>query len=237
MSGTGETGPTIERGVLRGATTIIEGALENSLLSWFDAPPEGTELEGATGPGDSGSGAFIRDDRGTWLVAVCSFTAGSEAPPPRRHYGSFSGLARISTRRDWITETITSAGGASLWSPLAAFHGDETAYKKRARAFVDAFNSVDQQRVASFISGNLPPGKRPASESAAGWMPVIGEYAPYRVCGYSSDRNGRKALLVYSERAKIFRGVMLEISKDAPHLITSIDMWDATVPEDTPCRG
>lgn len=103
------TGDTLDRGKKRGATNEIEGALENSLIITFDPPPNGTHLEGIGGASDSGSPAFYEENGKLYLIGVDSFGSGSPKQGTSSKYLTFSGYARISTRRNWILETMKSA--------------------------------------------------------------------------------------------------------------------------------
>ena len=59
FSGTGETGAQRGPSIRRAAENRVETATEQWLRFVFDAPPAGLELEGISGPGDSGGPAFI----------------------------------------------------------------------------------------------------------------------------------------------------------------------------------
>lgn len=114
FSGDGLTGPVDRDGVLRAATNRIDRALENWLRFRFDAPPEGTELEGISGPGDSGGPAFLdgklagvssgQDDRATGKEGV---------------YGVDEYYVRVSSYLDWIRVTMR---GPLSCADVEAFH-------------------------------------------------------------------------------------------------------------------
>ncbi|HJQ41133.1 MAG TPA: S41 family peptidase [Thermoanaerobaculia bacterium] len=230
-SGTGLTGPVIERGQRRGATNRIEGALENSLLTAFDAPPGGTDLEGTTGPGDSGSALLLPDGDGVALAGICSFSfARGAADGTQRFYGTISGFARVSTRRQWILDTMAKDPPSSMWEPLTRLHGDawpQTPFGRAAAAFIDAFNSADLGNMAKFIENHSRPSKRTPAERAAPWAEIVAQYAPYQVHGFTTDGRGRWAMLVHSAKTKQWRGVMFEIQDNR---VASMEMWDAAAP-------
>lgn len=69
--GNGLLGPDSVDGKMRMATNRIEDADDQWLIFKFDAPPECTELEGISGPGDSGGPALIEMDGG-WAIAGIS---------------------------------------------------------------------------------------------------------------------------------------------------------------------
>lgn len=229
-AGTGLTGPVIERGKRRAATNRIEGALENSLLTVFDAPPRGTDLEGSTGPGDSGGALMITSGASPQLAGVDSFNGGSVDEGTASRYGVFNAFARISTRRQWILDTMAGDPPSTEWMPLEpmdTWSGDSA---QAARAFFAAFNSRKQSEVARFIARYRPPGAKSAEERAAAWDELMTQYAPYEVHGFSRGRDGRYAVLVYSAAAKQWRGVGFAFSNTNPAIVASLDMWDAIAP-------
>jgi hypothetical protein len=233
MAGTGLTGPVEERGQRRAATTRIEGALENSLLTWFKAPPLGTDLEGIGGPGDSGAGLLYTDDRGVWLMGVSAFNSGNPDEKTSAVYWTFEGAARISTRRAWINEVMKSPSAHAFWSEPVRVDGGQWPrdnFGRRAAAFFEAFNSGEEAAIARFLTEHRPPSRTPLVERTASWKELMEQYGPYEVHSYQRDRGGRYAVLVHSKRADLWRGVMFEFSDAAPHLITAMQMWDAEAP-------
>ena len=233
-AGDGLTGANEDRGTLRGATNEIDGALENSLLIIFDAPPYGTELEGITGPGDSGSAAFIEKDGKSYIVGVASFNSGDPDKGTSSKYQTFTAYARISTRRDWILNTIKKDPPDSNWGPVHKADNSSmprTVFGKRASAFIAAFNSGKELEIAAAYRAEVVPSTsgRTPEERATGWGKLMDQYGEYEVRGFSRLGN-MHAFLVYSKKAKIWRGVSFEFEPAAPNRITKIDMWDAEPP-------
>lgn len=103
-NGTGLTGPTTEDRVLRAATNQVDRVDEHWLLFTFDAPPGGTDLEGISGPGDSGGPALIEVD-GRALVAGVSVW-GRAGDKGRGTYGAQEGYTRVSRYSAWIRQTL-----------------------------------------------------------------------------------------------------------------------------------
>jgi hypothetical protein len=109
-SGTGETGPSGNDGRLRGATNRVDGASDQLLWWRFDAPGDSTgnatELEGISGPGDSGGPAFAEID-GVWYLLGVSSTQSTRATAGKEGvYGVTEYYVRVSSYLDWIEETI-----------------------------------------------------------------------------------------------------------------------------------
>lgn len=106
--GTGLTGPVTNDGRLRGATNRIDEASEAWLKFAFDAPDSGkaTELEGISGPGDSGGPAFIERDGAVMLVGVSSGQSTRATGGREGRYGVTEYYVRVSSYLDWIEQTI-----------------------------------------------------------------------------------------------------------------------------------
>ena len=235
MTGNGLTGQTGERGRLRAATNKIEGPLENSLLLVFDPPPFATELEGVGGGGDSGSPALYEENGKLYIMGVSSFNSGSVRQGTASRYGSFSGYARISTRRNWIVETMKADPPDSLWTARKAIVGHrfpKGMVGRRAEAFFTAFNAGREGSMARFYADHRPPhpeGRTP-EERAKGWQELMDQYGKYEVKAFSTQGRYSFAYLVYSPQAKVWRGVQIDFEDKKPFLVKGIRMWDVDQP-------
>lgn len=107
FSGDGVTGPTVRDGLRRAATNRIETVKENWLTFIFDAPPGGTDLEGISGPGDSGGPALMTIGKTTFLVGISS-GQDSRATGKEGVYGVTEYYVRVSSYAEWIRNTMTS---------------------------------------------------------------------------------------------------------------------------------
>jgi hypothetical protein len=108
--GTGLTGPVEEDGLLRAATNRVELA-EGSILRFrFDGPtdPDVTELEGISGPGDSGGPAYLVRDAVLFVVGVSSAQSARPTGGMRGRYGVLEYYPRVSYFADWIQSTLAS---------------------------------------------------------------------------------------------------------------------------------
>ena len=101
FTGDGVTGPGTRDGVRRAATNRIESVREKWLTFVFDAPPAGTDLEGISGPGDSGGPAFLTVD-GKMFVAGVSSGQDSRATGKEGVYGVTEYYVRVSSYAEWI---------------------------------------------------------------------------------------------------------------------------------------
>jgi hypothetical protein len=115
MSGTGGVPDRIEDGKARGATSGVDSVDSKWLYFSFDAPPSGTELEGAPGAGDSGGPALVKINGMTFVAGVSS--AGYDGKNGPGSYGAIDVFTRVSTHADWIDKTIASATSAPSGTP------------------------------------------------------------------------------------------------------------------------
>ena len=103
--GTGLTGPQNWDKITRAATNSIDEADGQWIIFNFDNPESEntTELEGVSGPGDSGGPAFIDVDDVRYIVGVSSNQqdSGKEGV-----YGVTEYYARISFYKKWIEKSI-----------------------------------------------------------------------------------------------------------------------------------
>ena len=93
---------------MRAATNRVERA-EGSLLQFrFDAPgdPGATELEGISGPGDSGGPAYAETDGVRYVIGVSSAQDSRPADRKVGRYGVLEFYARVSHFADWIERTM-----------------------------------------------------------------------------------------------------------------------------------
>lgn len=100
--GNGTDAPKRSDGKRRAATNVVTDAGPKRLFFVFDEPPNGLELEGVSGPGDSGGPAIIVVD-GTPHVAGVS-SASMNGRPGR--YGVTDVYTRVSSYAEWIAQTM-----------------------------------------------------------------------------------------------------------------------------------
>ena len=113
--GDGQTGPRERDGVRRAATNRVEAVDDDWIYFRFDAPPDGSDLEGVSGPGDSGGPALIERDGSVFTLGVSVFSRG--AKPGR--YGVEEIYTRVSTHRAWIESVLNGTIDAGF-APQAA---------------------------------------------------------------------------------------------------------------------
>ena len=105
--GTGLTGPQKMDKITRAATNRIDEANGQWIIFNFDNPESEntTELEGVSGPGDSGGPAFIDINGVRYIVGVSSNQADNDSGK-QGVYGVTEYYARISFYKKWIEKNI-----------------------------------------------------------------------------------------------------------------------------------
>ncbi|MEL6494168.1 MAG: trypsin-like serine protease [Cyanobacteria bacterium J06623_7] len=116
--GNGLAGVEGADGRFRMATNIVEKVDEQWLVFCFDEPPNTTEMEGISGPGDSGGPALLETETG-WQIAGISSTQCSAAEYSQQEnwqekegkegiYGVWEYYTRVSQYLEWINSIISS---------------------------------------------------------------------------------------------------------------------------------
>jgi hypothetical protein len=108
-AGTGDSRDRAEDGRARGATSRVDSVSDAWLFFSFDAPPAGTDLEGAPGRGDSGGPAII-EIAGRFAVAGIS-SAGYDGRDGPGSYGAIDVFTRVSTHAAWIDSVMNAPAG------------------------------------------------------------------------------------------------------------------------------
>ncbi len=111
-TGTGDNRERRDDDKKRGATNRIEGVNNRHIVFRFDAPPEGTDLEGIPAAGDSGGPALLSVNGVDLVTGVSS--AGEPGPGGPGTYGALDYFTRVSTHTEWIRGAL--AGKASPMS-------------------------------------------------------------------------------------------------------------------------
>jgi hypothetical protein len=113
ITGNGKTGPdkTLKK-ELRGATNRIEKTNDFWLYFTFDAPdsPSVTDLEGMSGPGDSGAPAYITSGGKLFVAGVGSRSRDANRDGIEPGYGDEDLYTRVSSYHKWIAATAQGGG-------------------------------------------------------------------------------------------------------------------------------
>lgn len=114
-TGTGLTGPRTEDGICRAATNRVERTDADWLYFVFDEGKAATDLEGISGPGDSGGPAVIVRGKQQFVAGVSVW--GKPGKQGRGTYGAQEGYTRISTHMDWLSGVMGGHQGARWFEP------------------------------------------------------------------------------------------------------------------------
>ena len=151
-TGVGHDRQRREDGRPHGATNRVDRADGQWLVFTFDQPPAGTDIEGAPGPGDSGSPAILTRTGALRVAGVSS--AGFDGKHGPGTYGAVDNFVRVSRYRAWISRALASPDAPSSDSVVA-----------QLRAMLDTLARRDQ------FSGVvwLLKDDRPVFEQAVGF--------------------------------------------------------------------
>lgn len=239
-TGNGLSGPDEALGeALRGATNRVDKA-DGDILAWsFDAPPGGTDLEGISGPGDSGGPAFLAGVGRVVLLGVSSTNSGDSESTFCR-YGSVESYARVSTSRTWILDAMrTDASSTVTWGPVRratdARQLPGTPVGRLMADFVRAFNEGHEEAVYSVVDRYRDPARpAPTAESRARslkmWRGMMNDYGRYELHSYAESSDGRLQALVYATDAKIWRVIGLGLTDTTPARVTDFFVRDYSLP-------
>jgi hypothetical protein len=109
ITGNGKTGPDKKlKREMRGATNRIETTNEYWLSFTFDAPDSNavTDLEGVSGPGDSGAPAYITVSGKLFVAGISSRSRDTNGDGIEPAYGDEDLYSRVSLYEKWIKETL-----------------------------------------------------------------------------------------------------------------------------------
>ncbi len=103
-TGTGKTGPAAADGQMRMARNAVTVVSKKHLFFEFDASdaPSAVDLEGISGPGDSGGPAYVEQENGVCVVAVSSGQDTEPTGGAEGRYGVIEIYTRADVQQDWI---------------------------------------------------------------------------------------------------------------------------------------
>jgi hypothetical protein len=109
-TGSGLTGPERDDFLLRAAQNRVISAEGPFLGFRFDAPgdPGVSELEGISGPGDSGGPAYAMRDGRLYVIGVSSWQDSRPTQRQQGRYGVIEYYTRVSFFREWIVGVMAA---------------------------------------------------------------------------------------------------------------------------------
>jgi CubicO group peptidase (beta-lactamase class C family) len=235
-TGTGLTGPTREDGKKRGATNKIDSADQDWLHFTFDDPATATDLEGISGPGDSGGPALIEMD-GTFYLAGVSVW-GMPGKNGRGTYGAKEGYTRVSTHDKWIEAILAGKKAASSATASAQSSGaptlPETQAGQRVAAYIKAFNSGDEQTMREFFTNHLAPdslARRSMDERMQVYRQMRGEMGTLELQRVVEAKESAIATLVKTNKGEWFN-LGFEFEPQSPHKLLGLGVENTDPPKD-----
>lgn len=135
--GTGKTGPQKWDKITRAATNKIDGTDQNWIWFRFDEPGAAnvTDMEGISGPGDSGGPALIEKDSKLYIVGISSNQKTGDHK--KGTYGVTEYYTRVSTYYNWLLATMKTPPVYNLVVEKSI--PDETAPDEKLRSYAGSY--------------------------------------------------------------------------------------------------
>lgn len=219
-TGTGLTGPKTMDKKKRAATNKIENADKEWLYFTFDDPSRATDLEGISGPGDSGGPALIEKDGRLYNAGVSVW--GRPGKNGRGTYGATEGYVRVSSYKNWIT-SVMSTSTETTAPALATNTGQQQTADPAERRVIDyirAFNSGDVEVMRKFFTENLTPG-RPIEDRLQAYRQIYNNMGTLEVQRILRDGNTSITLFVRASKAGKAK-LQFELEAQPPHRIKGL---------------
>lgn len=233
--GDGLAGPVGDDGRWRGATNTVASVLDNWITFKFDAPPNGTDLEGISGPGDSGGPALLQADGRTFVIGVSSANDDAGAAGPCR-YESTEYYARVSAVAEWVRETIRA--GAATREPARAT-GDVRSGKwpanpagRVAEAFFAAYARGDDESMAAFEREQRAESalrSRPVEERVQSWRRYHEDWGKLEPTEYIETADGRLHVLVHAKGEGVWKTFRFDLEASPPQKLIGIGISSPTL--------
>jgi hypothetical protein len=173
-AGTGDSRARTEDGRARAATSRVDSVSAAWLYFSFDAPPGGTDLEGAPGPGDSGGPAIVTVNGSNFVAGVSS--AGFDGRNGPGSYGAVDVFTRVSTHAAWIDSAMASPAQPVQTSTVPARvpatstqepRLPDTPVGRRYAAFLQAMRAGSDSAILAFLRTNFDEAELAARPAEA----------------------------------------------------------------------
>lgn len=232
-TGDGNTGPTKGDGIQRAAHNKVLTTTDSRVIFRFDAPPEALELEGISGPGDSGGPALLEKDGELHIVGVSSYNSDGKLCT----YGTMEHYARVSTAVDWIEDTMKNSTALQP-TPMESFKfadlPKDHAMTPVVLAFIDAFNTGDAKKLEAFnlkfrseafLQRATPEGRIKRSAE------LIAEYGKLEGHRAAHGKNGSLIILLKANMTGAWHCFEFLATPNTPGKLNGILITDALPPE------
>lgn len=202
-TGTGDNRERRDDDKKRGATNRIEEANDRHLVFRFDAPPDGTDLEGIPSGGDSGGPALLTVN-GVSLVAGVS-SAGQPGPGGPGTYGALDYFTRVSTHADWVRRVLERKVAPTDFKKDAAVVSraqggapsaiPDSPAGKRMKALTELLFRADETKIEAFLREHVSTQRAPSrspEETVAVYRRLMQEFRGGRVAQVMRNHRLRK---------------------------------------------
>jgi hypothetical protein len=227
--GDGLSGPQGDDGKWRGATNTVASVMENWITFKFDRPPNATELEGISGPGDSGGPALVELDGKTYVIGISSANDDAGAAGPCR-YDSTEYYARVSTGADWIHKTVQSDLPGQPFEKvidLKAGTWPDSRAGRIAAAFFDAYDRGSDESMEAFERAYRAPSAlkaRPVEDRIEGWRKLRSEWGALKARKCVEGSGNDLFVLVHAEGEGVWKTFRFMVEAEEPYMLTGIDV-------------
>jgi hypothetical protein len=237
--GDGLTGPTGDDGHWRGATNTVTSVLDNWVTFSFDRPPNGTALEGISGPGDSGGPAFVELDGKNYVIGISSANDDEGAAGPCR-YGSTEYYARVSTGADWIRKTVESdlpRQQSFDLTPIDLSSGEwpRSRVGQVAAAFFDAYGRGSDESMESFEQTYRSVAAleaRPVKDRLEDWRKQRSEWGTLEALKCVPGGVSELFVLVRAHGEGVSKTFRFMLEADEPYKLTGIEISSPTASDE-----
>lgn len=228
--GDGQTGPLGDDGKMRAATNTVADVLDNYITFTFDAPPDGTELEGISGPGDSGGPALIEADGMFFIIGVSSANDDAGASGPCR-YRSTEYYARVSTASEWIRTTMESSvppqapPGETIDLQIGKWPDSHAG--RIAEAFFEAYARASDEAMETFertYRAEAALKDRRVEERVASWRKFRTEWGALKAHKCIADGAYILHVLLRAEGEGVWKTFRFNLEPHEPHKLTGIEI-------------
>jgi hypothetical protein len=240
--GTGLTGDGRERpqppgGTWRAAHNRVHAVTPRVIRFIFDAPPKGENLEGISGPGDSGGPALVERGGRTYIAGVSSTNHQPDGQPICT-YGTVETYARVSTQRAWLDSVMKGRGVSpgSDWTSAAdlATRGWPSAGIGRlARDWIAVRNANRPEPLEAYFRAHADSAylaRRTPEARQAAYAELWKTFGAYTPVAWSQRRDGTLAVLVRAERDGLWLDYRFVPSATQPGRLARIESTDLNAP-------
>lgn len=236
MDGDGQTGPVREDSRFRAATNTVAGVMDMHIRFEFDAPPGGTDLEGISGPGDSGGPALINQGGRTLIIGVSSANDDEGASGPCR-YGSTEYYARVSKATGWMRKTMeVGAEPLEQKNPihdLQAGAWPDSRAAKTAAAFFESYNRGEDAAMESFereFRAESALRERPVEQRVQSWRQIRTQWGRLTARKAVAGAENRFHVLVHAQGDGTWKTFEFQLQTDDPYKLIGIGIASPATP-------